>query len=373
MKAGILTAGGDCPGVNAAIRGFGKAAISTYGMELVAFRDGFTGLVEDRTLDLNESGALSGILTLGGTILGTSKVLPQKMSSDNQLKDRTEDAIATYQRHGLDALVTVVDQESLEAAYALSKAGLNIVAIPRSAENDIPATDKSIGFDTAREIATEAIDRLHTNANSTHRLMIVELLGRKSGWLTLGAGLAAGADVILIPEIPYDIEVVTRAILRRKQEGRNFSLLAVAEKARSRELDLFLRESATRQATTREMEEKMLEKLEHNYSSQTLLLARLLEEATGLEPHITILGSLVRGGAPTAADRILATQLAEWSARMIMRGEFGRMACRMDGVMASVALEEISGQVKRMAVDHGWLRGACQLGTCLGIETDLRA
>ena len=367
-KVGILTAGSDSPGVNAAIRGFGKAAQGSFNMEVIGFRDGYEGLVEDHATDLSAEAALSGILTLGGTILGTSLNMPQAMPSPSGPANLTQQAVDTYHRHNLDALVVIGDKRAQNAAYLLSQQGLNIVTMPKAADNDIPGTDKAIGYDSAREIATQAIDRLHTTATATHRIMLVELIGNAAGWLTLGAGLAAGADVILIPDIPYEYDVVIQAILKRKQVGRKFSLVAVAERARSRELVEFMSFAARKKSQTAEEEEKELERIEGNYSAQTLLLARRLEEATGLDTRITILGSLVRGGTPTSADRLLATQLAEWSALMVSRGEFGRMACRKNGAMDSVLLQEIAGRSKPIPMDHGWIRGAYQVGVCLGVE-----
>ncbi len=367
MKIGLLTAGSDSPGVNAAIRGFGKAASNLTNVELIGFRDGFSGLVQNRTIDLLTEGLLSGILTTGGTILGTSRNVPSAMKEGKEQVDKTQEAVATYKKHKLDALVCIGDKSSQLAAYELSKAGLNIITMPRSAENDIPLTDKCIGYDSAREIATQAIDRLHTTANATHRIMIVEVLGNSSGWLTLGAGLAAGADVILVPEIPYSFDVIIKAIQERKKAGRNFSLVAAAEKARPRELVEFMEMAAQKKGGTEEEKEKTFEKIENNYSAQTLLLANRLGSATEIDTHITILGSLVRGGTPTAADRLLATQLAEWSLKLVMDGDFGRMACRKDGSMSSVPLEDVAGKNKPIPMDHGWLRGAIQVGTCLGI------
>ena len=371
MKIGLLTAGSDSPGVNAAIRGFGKAASSLTNVELIGFRDGFSGLVQNQAMDLLKEGLLSGILTEGGTILGTSRQVPYAMKEGEELVDRTQEAVDAYKQNGLDALVCIGDKSSQIAAYKLSQAGLNIITLPHSAENDVPCTDKCIGFDSAREIATQAIDRLHTTANATHRIMIVELLGNSSGWLTLGAGMAAGADVILIPEIPYHFEVVIEAIQERKSAGRIFSLVAVAEKARPRELVEFMEMAAQKKGGTTQEKEKTFEKIENNYSAQTLLLANRLGSATGIETHITILGSLVRGGTPTAADRLLATQLAEWSLKLVVDGDFGKMACRKDGAMSSVPLEEVAGKNKPVPMDHGWLRGAIQVGTCLGVEPGL--
>lgn len=371
MKIGLLTAGSDSPGVNAAIRGFGKAASSLKDIQLIGFRDGFSGLVENRTMNLLTEGLLSGILTEGGTILGTSRQLPFAMKEGDQEVNRTQEAVDAYKKNELDSLICIGDKSSQLAAYKLSQAGLNIITLPRSAENDIPLTDKCIGFDSAREIATQAIDRLHTTANATHRVMIVELLGDSSGWLTLGAGLAAGADVILVPEIPYFFDVIIEAIQERKKAGRIFSLVAVAEKARPRELIDFMEMAAQKKGGTIEEKEKTFEKIENNYSAQTLLLANRLGSATGIDTHITILGSLVRGGTPTAADRLLATQLAEWSLKLVMDGDFGRMVCRKDGAMSSVPLEEVAGKNKPVPMDHGWLRGAIQVGTCLGVESGL--
>ena len=368
MRVGLITAGSDSPGVNAAIRGFGKAVANCHDMEVLGFRDGYVGLVEDRKINLLEGKMLSGILTGGGTILGTSRHLPERMPSPQGIIDRTQEAIESYHRNHLDALVIIGDNKSQMAAYHLSQAGLNIITMPKSCENDVPLTDKSIGFDTAREIATQAIDRLHTNANATHRIMLVELLGNCSGWLTMGAGLAAGADVILIPEIPYEFDVVIEAIHRRKAAGRNFSLVAVAEKARSKELVDFMELAASKRAANAEEQGKAFERIENNYSAQTLLLARRLGEATDLETHITILGSLVRGGTPTAADRLLANQLAEWSVRMAVKGEFGRMACRIDGSVTSVPLDDVAGKTKQMPLDHDWIRGSFQVGACLGVS-----
>ena len=369
-KVGLLTAGGDSPGVNAAIRGFGKAITNEGNVELIGFRDGFTGLVEDRTMELS-SNAFSGILTQGGTILGISRSLPQAMPTDKGPVDMTDQAVETYKRHKLDALVCIGGKETIKAGLHLSRAGLNVITIPKAADNDLPGTDKAIGFDTAREIATQAIDRLHTTATATHRIMIVELMGLHAGWLTLGAGLAAGADVILIPEFPYDMKLVVNAILDRKRAGRNFSLVAVAENARSQELVDFV-ERAARLKAQREAEgtqevDQEVERISSSYSGETMLLARRLREETGLETRITILGSLVRGGTPTAADRLLATQLAEWSALMVVNGQFGRMARRLNDQMGSVPLEEVVDRHKVIPPDHAWIRGAYQVGTCLGV------
>ena len=229
---GILTAGGDSPGLNAAIRGVGKAAGGAYGMQLIGFRDGFRGLMQDRTVRLAPS-ELSGILTKGGTILGTSRDKPHKMPIGGQTMDMTDVMVDTYNKHNLDALVCLGGGGTQKNAYRLMQKGLNVITLPKTIDNDVAGTDATFGFDTALGIATEAIDRLHSTAHSHHRIIVVEIMGHNAGWLALGAGLAGGADVILIPELPYDIEVVAEAVRHRQRRGSNFSIVAVSEGARS--------------------------------------------------------------------------------------------------------------------------------------------
>lgn len=370
-KVGLLTAGSDSPGINAAIRGFGKAAASTFDLEVIGFRDGFEGLVNEHTYDLSGS-ALSGLLTLGGTILGTSRAIPSAIpTADGKTEDRTQDAIEVYQRYELDELVCIGGKETLSASLALQQAGLNVIVMPKAADNDMPGTDQAIGFDTAREIATEAIDRLHSTANATHRIMIVELMGLHSGWLTLGSGMAAGADVILIPEIPYDTDRISEAVLQRNRSGKNFSIIATAESARSKELFAFLERSRKMNERLREGEQKIevesqLRDIQKRYTGQTLLLASRLEEVTKLPSRITILGSLVRGGTPSASDRLLATQMSEYTARMVADGQFGCMVSLTDGQLCTKPLEELAGKTHPIPLDHPWLTSARQVGTCLG-------
>ena len=232
---GILTSGGDSPGLNAAIRGIGKALLGRYGMKVIGFRDGFRGMMENRT-QLLDSEALSGILTLGGTILGTSRDKPYAMPVAGRLRDMTDVIVDNYRRHHLDALVCLGGGGTQKNAYHLMKQGLNVITLPKTIDNDVVLTDVSFGYDTALGIATEAVDRLHSTAHSHHRILVLELMGNKAGWLALGAGIAGGADVILIPEIPYDVKQVAAAILRRSHSGQGFSIVAVAEGAISREV-----------------------------------------------------------------------------------------------------------------------------------------
>lgn len=369
-KVGILTAGSDCPGLNAAIRGFGKTAKNNYDMDLIGFRDGFRGLLSNRTMDLGGD-ALSNILTAGGTILGTSRDEPHKIEENGQVIDKTSEAVAVYKENELDALVCIGGRETMDAALRLQEAGLNLVGLPKSAVNDVPLTDMTIGFDTAKMIATEAIDRLHSTANSTHRIIIVEIMGRDVGWLTLAAGIAGGADVILIPEIPYDINKITEAIQARNQAGKMFSIVAVAEGAHSSELMAFIERSMkiNRHMHKDENSESGKDRkaeLRAKYSGETMLLANRLENNTGIESRITILGYLLRGGAPSAGDRVLATQLGTRAADLVAEGQFGVMVGIQDGRTARVPIEAVTLEEKPIPLDHPWLIGARHVGTVFG-------
>jgi len=231
---GILTSGGDSPGLNAAIRAIGKAALGNYGMRVIGFRDGFRGLMENRTIRL-EGATLSGILTMGGTILGTSRDKPHKMPMGSQVLDMTEVMVDNYNGHHLDALVCLGGGGTQKNAHHLAQHGLNVITLPKTIDNDVAETDVTFGFDTALGIATEAVDRLHSTAHSHHRIIVVEIMGHNVGWLALGAGVAGGADVILMPEIPYDVNKVADAILKRQYGGKSFSIVAVSEGAMSTE------------------------------------------------------------------------------------------------------------------------------------------
>ncbi len=369
-RVGILTAGGDSPGLNAAIRGFGKAAISTYGMEVIGYRDGFRGLAEDRKVRLDK-GALSGILTIGGTILGTSRDKPHKMLVDGEIRDMTDMIVANYRKAGLTALVCLGGGGTAKSALRLAKAGLDIVTLPKTIDNDLEGTDATFGFATALEVATDAIDRLHSTAHSHHRIIVAELMGHRAGWLTLGAGLAGGADVILIPEIPYQVPAIAAAIKRRVRRGTNFSIVAVAEGARS-EADaraLAAAEARVQRAedpTARDAAKAEIGLLETQHIGNTLRLAHQLEQLTGLESRVSILGYVQRGGTPSPIDRLLATRLGSAAADMVEAGTFGVMvAARGDGT-EPVPLEQVAGRRKIVPPDHPWIAAARHVGTCLG-------
>jgi ATP-dependent phosphofructokinase / diphosphate-dependent phosphofructokinase len=370
-QIGILTAGGDSPGLNAAIRGVGKAALGTYNMEIIGFRDGFRGLMQDRMIRLTKA-ELSGILTVGGTILGTSRDKPHKMPVGGKMLDMTDVMVDTYERHHLDALVCLGGGGTQKNAYRLSQKGLNIITLPKTIDNDVAMTDVTFGFDTALGIATEAIDRLHSTAHSHHRIIVVEIMGHNAGWLALGAGISGGADVIVIPEIPYDTQIVAEAIKRRSRRGRRFSIVAVSEGAVSKE-DAAEFKAATavfEQAETgteeRETAKEQLIAIEDRLKTNTLTLSKELEIRTGLESRVTILGHLQRGGTPSAADRLLATRLGTACARFIHEDTYGVMVASKGDTAVAIPLEAVVGKRKTVPLDHPWICAARDLGLCLG-------
>jgi 6-phosphofructokinase 1 len=369
-RIGILTAGGDSPGLNAAIRGVGKTALGYYGMDIIGFRDGFRGIVEDRRLRLDKS-TLAGILTVGGTILGTSRDKPHRMLIDGRTRDMTQTIKENYKKLDLDALVCLGGGGTQKSALHLSDAGLNIITLPKTIDNDVALTDSTFGFATALDIATEAIDRLHSTAHSHHRIIVAEVMGHRAGWLTLGAGIAGGADVILIPEIPYNVERIAEAIKRRSGRGTNFSIVAVAEGAMSQEDARAFKLVENKRERARTLHDKKeakveLAALEQRHTGNTMRLARQLEELTHLESRVTILGYVQRGGTPSPTDRLLASRLGAACADLIHENVFGVMvAARGDGT-EPVPLEKVAGKRKTVPPDHPWVEAARKVGTCLG-------
>lgn len=369
-KVGILTAGGDSPGLNAAIRGFGKTAIGYYGMELIGFRDGITGLVRGHHSPIDGS-VLSGILTTGGTILGTSRDKVHKFDVDGETVDMVPTVVENYEKEGLDGLILLGGGGTAKNALRLHKAGLNVLTLPKTIDNDIAMTDTSFGFATAMEIATEAIDRVHSTAHSHHRIILAEIMGHRAGWLALGAGIAGGADVILIPEIPYSVDSVAETVRARTARGSPFSVIAVAEGARDVDDTADIQAAALLVKSAKSSEaaraaKAHLANVEDAQREHTFRLARQLEAATGLESRVTILGYVQRGGTPCGADRLLATRLGAAAADLVARGEFGCMvAARGEGTEA-VPLEDVAGKVKLVPTDHEWIEAARKVGTGLG-------
>lgn len=386
---GLLTSGGDCPGLNAAIRAIAKGAIGIYGMKVIGIQDGFRGLVENRAIQLDDA-AVSGILTRGGTILGTSRDKPHKMLMGGKVLDMTQTALQNARRLQLDCLVCLGGGGTQRNAYRLSKAGLNVLTLPKTIDNDVAETDFSFGYDTAMAIATEAIDRLHTTATSHHRIIVCEIMGHRTGWLTLGSGLAGGADVILIPEIPYDLEIISQYLADRRRSGKRFSIIAVAEGARSKaEWEAARKRQKNRPKSARKPEADLAGQLWSDETRDALPLvvrrvrnevmayhvvqepmasriARQLQEKTGVEARVTSLGHVQRGGIPSPFDRMLCTLLGATAVELLAKGTYNVMVAYRGEHCVPVPLEKVAGQRKIVPLDHPMIQAARIVGTCLG-------
>ncbi|MFV0590074.1 MAG: ATP-dependent 6-phosphofructokinase [Draconibacterium sp.] len=338
-KIGILTAGGDCPGLNAAIRGVGKTAIVEYGMEVLGFNAGYTGLINSDYIELKES-KLSGILTLGGTILGTSREKPYKLvKDDNGENDKPEKIIETYDKLGLDCVVCIGGNGTMKTANLLSKEGLNVIGIPKTIDNDVWGTDVTFGFDSAVQIATDAIDRLHTTANSHQRVMIIEIMGHHAGWLALYSGVAGGGDIILLPELEYNVRSVCKKIESRYEDNKPYSIVVVAEG------------------------------IEHpKNQSAASYIAESIQTYTGIETRETVLGYIQRGGSPTPMDRILATRYGAFATQCIAEGNFGTMVAVKDNDLTTVPLEEVGGKLRLVEKDFPLISKARKMGVSFGDE-----
>ncbi|MCD1655746.1 6-phosphofructokinase [Treponema zuelzerae] len=351
---GILTSGGDAPGLNAAIRGVCRTAIDIYGMKVIGFEHGYRGLIENKSRVLNPS-EFSGILAQGGTILGTSREKPFKDKNwcEGTGPCAVEMIIDTYKKNKLDCLVTLGGNGTNTTASLLAKEGLNVIGLPKTIDNDIVETDITFGFHTALTVATDAIDRLHSTASSHNRVMVIEVMGHKAGWLSLYSGVAGGGDVVLLPEIPYDIESIARHLENRGRAGKTFSIVVVAEGARSVE------ESRLDKKAFKKAREQMSGSIGYR-------VAREIQDATGLESRVTVLGYLQRGGTPVAFDRVLASQFGTAAANMLAEGNYGKMVALQDNRLVGVPLENVANRIKSVPVDHRMIETARDVGTCLG-------
>ncbi len=353
-RFGILTSGGDAPGLNAAIRAVCRTAKVQYGMDAVGIRNGYRGLIEGDMFELKTED-LAGLLTVGGTILGTSREKPFKNPEINPETGLlpVEAIKQNYKKWNLDALVCLGGNGTNTTASLLANEGLNVIGLPKTIDNDIVKTDMTFGFPTALDVATDAIDRIHTTAHSHNRIMVIEVMGHKAGWLGLYAGIAGGGDVILIPEIPYDINSVSQKVMERRDAGKNFSIIVVAEGAKSKE--------------EAQLSKKELKKARAAMPySIAYRVAHELEEATKLESRVSVLGYLQRGGTPSPYDRILATQYGTEAAHFLARGDFGKLIALQDKQIIGVPLEEIAGKVKYVPLDSSIIQTARELGTGLG-------
>lgn len=357
-RIGILTGGGDCPGLNAVIRAVVKIAKMRHGMEVIGFKDGYEGLIKNNCVALR-SHDVSGILTLGGTILGTSNTADPyryciKRGGKLIFKDVSTIAIRNYRKNKLDALVIIGGDGTLTTALKLSKAGLNVVGVPKTIDNDLSATEVTFGFDSAVTTATEAIDKLHSTAQSHHRVMIVEVMGRYAGWIALASGMAGGGDVILIPEIPYRIERVCEKLVERYRSGKRFSILVVAEGAKPR----------GGKFTVSQVIESSPDAI--RLGGIAYKLAAEIEKYTSLEARATVIGHVQRGGTPTAFDRILATRYGAEAVRLIVQKKFGRMVALTGGRMGDVPIGRAVGKLKQVPKDSMLVRSLKEMGVGFG-------
>lgn len=351
-QIGLLTGGGDAPGLNAVIRAVVRRAAAS-GVEVIGFRDGFKGLVlgEYRPLD---HAAISGILPRGGTILGTS-------NRDNPFDfggvDRYEDCLGNVRRLGIEALVVIGGDGSLAIGSELNRRGLPVVGVPKTIDNDLQATDQTFGFDTAVSIATEALDRLHTTAESHHRVMVLEVMGRYAGWIAVASGLAGGADAILIPEIPFKIETVARQVELRKQAGKSFSVVVVAEGARTPDGELVVRQRVPGSHDPIRL------------GGIGQLVGVRVEDLTGLETRVTVLGHVQRGGSPTPFDRILATRYGVAAAELALDRNYGRMVSLRGAKITDVPISQAVGRIGTVPPDGDLVRTARAVGIIFGDES----
>ncbi len=354
-RIGILTAGGDCPGLNAAIRGVARAAYETFDeTEIVGFHDGYRGLIDGDLSEMKRS-QFSGILTLGGTILGTSRTPFRNMrviEDDNV--DKVKAMKDTYEKLKLDCLVTLGGNGTHKTANLLSEEGLNIIGLPKTIDNDIYGTDFTFGFHTAVDIATEVIDRIHTTAASHGRCMVIEIMGNKAGWLTLYSGLAGGADVVLLPEIPYDIEKVAETVEKRAKGSKPFSIVAVAEGAMDK-----------KEAKMKRRERDALRQ-ENGFSGIANRVAKELSQLVGVEARAVVPGHMQRGGSPSAYDRVLSTQFGVHAAELIRDKEYGYTVALSGNQVIHNKLSDIAGVPKLVPPDHQMVALARNIGITFG-------
>ena len=355
-RIGVLTGGGDAPGLNAVIRAVVKAA-HRCGVEVLGLEDSFDGLIEpDRSRPLTPK-TVTGILRVGGTILGTTNrgnpfAYPIATRS-GQTVDYSDRCLEMYHHLGLDAVIVIGGDGTLAIAHQFQKRGLNVVGVPKTIDNDIVGTNSTFGFDTAVSFATDAIDRLHTTAEAHHRIMVVEVMGRYAGWIAISAGIGGGADVILIPEIPYNIDKVAERIVERDRWGASFSIVVVAEGARPLGGSM----SVLQEAAVGRVE---------RLGGIAALVATQLAEKTGKETRHVVLGHLQRGGAPTSFDRVLATRLGRKAVDLVLKGQFGCMVANHPPDMVAVPLEEIVGKIKQVPLDLDLIETARAIGIALG-------
>lgn len=356
-RIGILTGGGDCPGLNAVIRSVAKPAMSYFNSTVIGILDGFEGLVEGRMRELS-SLDVSGIVNLGGTILGTSNKgdpfhYPVSTATGIETIDASGRAQNNYKMWGLDALIAIGGDGSMNIAHKFSQMGMNIIGVPKTIDNDLDATDVTFGYDSAMQVATEAIDRLQTTASAHHRVIVLEVMGRYAGWIALGAGVAGGADVILIPEIPFTWESIFETV-KKRTTGARFSIICVSEGAHPVDGEIIVKER----------DKKRTDPVRLGGIGD--LVARRIQEETNLETRVTVLGHLQRGGSPTGFDRVLASRYGAMALQAASRGEFGCMVSLRGRDVVTVLLKDAIARQRLVPLDSQLITTARAVGVCLG-------
>ena len=358
LRVGILTAGGDCPGLNAVIRAVAKKLILESNAEVIGIKDGYEGLIHNqhRRLDYAD---VSGILTIGGTILGTSNIANPyryavRQGDTTKIKDLSRQTLQTFRELGLCCLVCIGGDGTMAIANRLNQDGMPIVGVPKTIDNDIRGTDITFGFNTAVAIATEGIDRVHTTAQSHHRVMIVEVMGRNAGWIALHAGIGSGGDIILLPEIPYQLKGIAAKVQERHTRGNRFSIIVVSEGSRPK---------GGQVVVSRLVKESTIQA---RLGGVGFVLGEQLEKLTGIETRTVVMGHLQRGGSPTAFDRVLATELGTRAAEMIQKKEYGYMVGMRGGTLVNVKLNITAQGPKTVPLDHSLIKAARAVGTYFG-------
>ncbi|NMA54397.1 MAG: ATP-dependent 6-phosphofructokinase [Firmicutes bacterium] len=356
-RLGVLTGGGDAPGLNAVIRAVTRSALRQ-GWEAIGFLDGYAGLISNRTVGLT-SNYISGLLHRGGTILGSNNRdnpfhFPVQTESGLKYKDMSDQAVANLDRNKVDCLIAIGGDGSLAIAHELGQKGARIIGVPKTIDNDLLATDQTFGFDTAVATATDALDKLHTTAESHHRVMVLELMGRHAGWIALASGIAGGADVILIPEIPWHLDSILAKIQQRRNEGKHFSIVVVAE--------------GVPDPTGKSVYRREIPGAHHRFRLGGIgaIIAGLIEQATGIECRATVLGHLQRGGSPSAFDRILATRYGVMAAQLAMSGQHGLMVCLKGQEIEAVPIHLVARGTRPVPTEGQLVQTARALGLCLG-------
>ncbi len=359
-RIGILTGGGDCPGLNAVIRGVTKTAIGQYGLEVVGFHDGYEGLIEGRFSILRQED-VSGILTQGGTILGASNTANPFAwfvgeGENRQAIDKSDDCMSLYEDIGLEALICVGGDGTMSIGGKLAEKGANIIGVPKTIDNDLMETDITFGFDSARMTATEAVDKLHTTAQSHHRVLLVEVMGRNAGWLALESGIAGGGDVILIPEIPYDIEEIKAVVRKRSRFGKRFSIIVVSE--------------GSCPVGGKQVYERIIKESPDpvRLGGVSHVIAKQIEDQTGIECRVAVLGHLQRGGTPTPFDRLLATRFSVKAMDFFKAGKFNNMVALQGNKLVAAPLEKVMNRQRKVPVPCELIKAAISVGTSFGVK-----